>query len=83
VTTAAQRLCQSILSAWDNEARTENISSHSDEREVIGSAVEAANMAAVAVLRELARDADTGSQDDGVAPFNLRDLADTIEAGFE
>jgi hypothetical protein len=37
--------------------------------------------ATVAVLRELANHADTGSQDDGMAPFELRDLADSIEKG--
>jgi hypothetical protein len=81
-TPLAQRLRQSILSAWDNDARTENISSNPDEREVTGSATEAADLALVAVLRELAGEyTDAHGQWYVVTVPRLRALADSIEKG--
>lgn len=77
----AQRLRQSILSAWDSDARTENISSNTDEREVMGSATETADSALVAVLRELA--ANPRDFEGFYFTPALERLADSIEKGAE
>lgn len=81
-TPLAQRLRQSILSAWDHETLTEGISSNPDEREVVGSAVDAAGIALVAVLRELTTHPGmVNGHGAWISVDKLATLADSIEKG--
>lgn len=74
----AARLVEAVLTAWDKEALTENISSRDEEREVCGTAVTVAQLGAIALLRELGEECDRITS---VPAVMLWGLADFIEKG--